>query len=170
MEAVLGIFFGGLVGWVITHIYYKKVTPTERIAKDLRKGLQQALFPIIHPEFYGDERNEVIPEPPPPINKDIPHVVLATFDSKNIKANQTVKVLLKIEDSGLNFDNPTGVAVRDHHGVLVPLRFAGFGFVILKFQTKDGDQAGQHSLSVVCTDTGQVQNQLAQSLSFYITT
>jgi hypothetical protein len=172
-ETVVSTLVGVLAGWGATHYYFMKSSAAERIAEQIKVGLQKALIPILYPHFYNPERAvTVYPEQPPPQNMDVPFVEYAIYGEKVIRSGQAVEVLIKLRDVGSDLDNPHGVTVRDHRGnrlAVVPL---GLGFARVTFHTVADERPGPRRLTVDLQDMGDhtrgVPNRNVQSLLFVI--
>lgn len=162
-----------LASWFVASIYFKKVTRAEKIADQIRSGLQKALLPIIHAQFFDGQKSfRVHPHQPPPKNQDIPFVEYALFSEKRFCAGQKIEVLLKLKDTGFDLDNPAGVSVRDHEGRALGVVPIGLGYAKVTLHISSKALPGERELTVDLTDIGEhrnsVPNRNVQTLPFVI--
>ena len=169
-SAIINLVISGLIGvftsWIVTHWYYKKNSPSERILKEIEKALPNYFLPVLYPQFFSSESAKVLPDPPPPEDKDIPHVEYARLSTSKIPACAFVEVLLKVRDLGLNLENPSGIKIRDQLERDLAIKRAGMGFVTFKFMTDPLPQSGQCALTVTLEDSNGRHN--VQSIPFSI--
>jgi hypothetical protein len=162
-----------LVSWIVASIYFKKRTPAELIADQIRHGLQGALIPTLYPQFYNQAGSIVIhPQQPAPTNKDVPHVDHARLSPRFVGPGGRLDVLMKVLDLGYDLVNPSGIYVRDHRGSAVAVVGVGLGFCKFSVLVDDADQGGVAELTIELTDLGShtkgKPNKNTQSLPIFI--
>lgn len=172
-DTLISTLVGVFAGWATTHLYFRKATPAEKIADQIKTGLQKALLPVLYPHYFNHEKALTVhPEQPAPPNTDIPHVEHAVFAEKTVRVNQKADVLIKIKDTGFDLVNPTGVMVRDHKDNRLAVVPIGFGFVQITFHVAANERPGIHRLTVELRDLGHhtrgKPNQNIQSLLFTV--
>lgn len=179
LNTVIGAVIGGGISWWVTHLYFVKSQPLEKATKDLldlsesiRTGLRASLVYRKYPEFFEspEARELVIPK----INEDepdVPQLDRVIFDRSVAKPGKKVNVLFKVLDLGLNFSNPDGAEVFDHHGQKLYLQNAGFGFLLTSFSIPQSDPPGRYYLKFHLTDIqpeGVPPNKMKYSVEFSI--
>ena len=173
-DTIFSTMAGIVSAWGLTHYYFKKSSPAERIAAQIKLGLQKALYPLLYPQFFDGARTlTILPEQPQPTDRDVPRVEFAKLVGLTVHCGQEVQMLIKLKDDGFDLDNPRGITVRDHRDnplAVVPL---GFGYIRISFRTADNERFGQHRITVEMIDMGHhtsgTPNRNTQSLVFVIT-
>lgn len=145
-----------LCSWLIAAVYFKKKSPTERVARQIQKALKQSLIPILYPHFFDQERSIVIyPEQPAPEDQDVPRVEYARVSPRDIFPGTSVEVLLKLIDLGLDLDNPGGVRARDHRGRSAGVVGLGLGFCRFRFVVEETETKAKTQLTIELADKGE---------------
>lgn len=115
--------------WIVAAIYFRKVTPAEKISDQIRHGLQRSLFPMLFPRFFDQETALVVaPEQATPANLDVPHVEYIRIDRSTARGGSIADVLMKVRDLGYDLDVPNGIRVKDHRARPVGVVGLGLGF------------------------------------------
>jgi hypothetical protein len=170
LPSFFNIVLSGLIGvitsWFITHWYYLKNSPTERMLKELRKALPNYLLPVVEPQFYRSDSERLLPFPAPPEDPDIPHAEYAILSDRNPAPNVPLQVLFKIRDLGFDLENPSGVQVCDHLQRQLSVQRIGLGYITVQFITTPLPCSGQYALTITLSDQGGRIN--TQSVRFYV--
>lgn len=141
--------------WIVGSYYFRRVSRAEKIADQIRYGLQQALLPIIYPKFYDPYKSDVVrPSQSPPKNTDVPYIDVVRFSMKTISPGENLDILIKILDSGLDLDNPAGISVHDYRGRPVGVIAIGLGHCICSINVDMDVEPGIHNITVELVDRG----------------
>ncbi|MGB4115402.1 MAG: hypothetical protein WBK51_02520 [Polaromonas sp.] len=184
ISIALGTTFGGLISWWLSRYYWLKSKPLEAMATNIRdisielRKLNISMFSALRTQMVF-ERNkqyfsadaqlmEILPQYESS-KRDVPQIEWCRASS-NIIAGTTFKILMKVVDLGLNFENPNGATITDHRGNLAPVEDAGFGCMFATINTTLVDQ-GKYYLTIKLVDVpegGGSINSCTQRISFFI--
>ncbi|NWE49603.1 hypothetical protein [Pseudomonas gingeri] len=84
----------------------------EWLAHHIKEQVEDLLMTERHPGFFVSSNAVNLPLPAPSVSSDTPRLGELRFDSPAIAAGQTLGVLFRVDDDGLNFPVPHGVTVR----------------------------------------------------------
>jgi len=166
INLVISSVVGVLSGLLISHFYWKKNAPVERILKELKRVLPHYLHPVRYPQFYSQSSKRVTADQEPPLDTDFPHIVYSIFSSNSIKVDTSFEVLFAIVDTGRNFENPEGISVQDHLGRSITSEFCGLGFASSTFVAAPHGEEVNSKITVTLVDTAG--NRTVQTFSFNI--
>ena len=166
VNLVISALIGVITSWWISHIYYLKNSPTERILQEIQKGLPNYLLPVVKPQFYRSDSDKVLPLPEPPQDKNIPHVEYAIFSKRDNYANDQAQALIKVKDLGFDLENPGGISVLDHLQRPLPVQRIGLGYIEVEFIVTPIAAGSNYNLTVSLRDAGGRNN--AQSVKFHV--
>lgn len=167
VNLVISSLIGVASGLLITHWYWRRSAPVERIVKELKLVLPYYLHPIRHPQFYSPSARKVAPDQEAPADTDVPHIEYAVLSNNVITAGSDFEVMLSIRDTGRNFENPDGLLIRDHVGREVHANFSGLGFASAAIVATPNPTQQVNTITVRLRDTVGKENE--QSISFHIT-
>ena len=154
VNLVLSSLIGVATSWWISHLYFKKNSPTQRILDELQKELPNYLLPVIRPQFFTSNSLKTLPEPGAPTDKDFPHVEYAKFEHRSYSLDQQIQALLKVTDLGYDLENPTGISILDHRQRPLPLQRTGFGFLEIQFISSALSRGEKYFLTISLRDLG----------------
>ncbi len=167
VNILISSLIGVAAGWLISHWYFMRAAPVERILKELKRVLPYYLHPVRYPQFYAPSAVRVDPVPPPPQDTDIPHLTHAICTRQSVQPGSRFEVLFAIVDTGRNFDNPAGLSLRDHLGRDVPAEFSGLGLASAVFTAAANQDQAVNTITIVLRDTSG--KEYRQTLSLPIT-
>lgn len=173
---LLLVIFGGVISLagslLVTHLYYRKSKPVERMLQSITENLRRTLVRSRFPEFFeSKDANILFDRGFQSSRPDTPQVDEVILDRAIIYPGNKVNVLLKVVDMGLNFRNPEGATVKDHHGNSLKVDNVGFGYMRFAFQVKDTDAPASYKISVDLADEdeyGQPKSRESKQLSFRV--
>jgi len=161
-SSFINIVIGGVVGaagsWIVTHLYWIKSAPTERILKEIKRARPEPIRPIRFPELYAPGAVEITPVEKRPSDTDTPHVLKAKFPKSEFSDGEIVDVLMELLDTGRNLDNPGGITVLDPGKKELPVKFAALGLAHFRLQVKKSDDQPNPVLTVQLADTANHKN------------
>jgi hypothetical protein len=179
LSIAIGTALGGVISWYVTHLYWQKSKATESIAKELRQ-LNQSIFSGLrsfvvldrNPQYFNAGARDCEVTPSYESSKfDFPQVEWCKVPS-GAKAGNPIKLLLKIVDLGLNFENPQGATITDHKSHVLEVESAGFGCLFATLYTSLDEAGRKITLNIRLEDTPE-DNQTAkctqQKISFHLT-
>lgn len=179
VSIAIGTALGGVISWYVTHAYWRRSKVTESITKELRQ-LNQSIFSGLrsfvvidrNPQYFSSDArvSDVVPlyDTSKP---DFPQVEWCRIPA-GVKAGSPIKVLFKIVDIGLNFENPQGARITDHKSRVIDVESAGFGCMFGTVHTDLDDTGKKIILTVVLKDMPENHapaNATEQKISFFVT-
>jgi len=155
---------GALVGWLTNYFFYQK---SEKNAWYTNHPLEERtdkillLLLINHLEkSWGRNLSETVTTPEIPADKDIPHILCFQVTNLHPKRGETVGILFRIADLGMNFGDLEVIesesqkiipTVREAHGyyscqVLIPILSE---YSQCKIEFKLTDHSKKHSIYIL---------------------
>ena len=177
VDSAANIFLNAIISvvcsWVISAYYFRKESRAEKISDQIRNGLQRALLPIIHPQFFDSQSSHTLtPLQPKPKNTDIPHIDYAILSFRPNSNNTRVELMIKILDTGYDLENPEGISIKDHTGGYVGVVSIGLGHCKCTINIGDNPIPGVYEITVEMADSGlhrrATPNRNVQTLPFII--
>jgi hypothetical protein len=184
ISIALGTSFGGLISWWLSRHYWLKSKPLENMAKDIKgitielrqlntsifSGLRTVLVFDRNQQYFSADAQLMEISPAYESSKgDVPQIEWCRASS-NIAAGTTFKILMKVVDLGMNFENPSGASIVDHRGNPVAVENAGFGCMFAAISTSTLDEGKQY-FTVKLEDVPEGEkraNVSTQRISFFI--
>lgn len=179
ISILIGCLFGGIASLAISHWYYLKTKPLEQLS-EYQNMLLESIFSGLRTTLIHNNLREFF-DPHGPrdllttgVNTDAPdtpQLIYAILEHHEIPRGTSARLLLRVIDHGLNFINPQGAIIIDHHGSHLPITNMGFGCMMTTLHAREDDKIGAHEISIQLQDrpeTGKTPNKISYSLSFDI--
>lgn len=163
-NTALGAVIGAIVSLVISWYFYKLADfPTTVAGKMLDDVLsllvQDRLGITISTQEYATKEHL-------PRNKDIPHILWFGFTTKTPKQGESVTILFRAQDTGLNLPDENIIVVDATSGTKFPTKWEGHGYLSCVVEFSRNTSVGNHLIEFHLTDL--VKNQHVQSTIFTI--
>ncbi|KPA92181.1 hypothetical protein PF66_00852 [Pseudomonas asplenii] len=128
----------------------------EWLGHHIKEQVEDLLMTERHPGFFASEDVLDLTPPRPAAQSDIPRLGELRLDSRVIKAGQTVGVLFRVDDDGINFPVPQGVLVRSG-GKVIPVDGTSAKYMHCQVLIP-ADSGHEHELEFVMKDAASNEN------------
>ena len=134
LSALVGIIFGGLLGYFIAAHFYKKGIFFEKHMYNISHSIEEIYLNTKFPSIFLSQHSTITSySNERPSNKDIPHLSKVCSETNKIGRGKELFILFRMIDEGMNLPLQSGVKVINNlNGYNIPINFEGFGWCSCK--------------------------------------
>lgn len=164
VNQVIGAIIGAIVSIIISWYFYKKADIGTRIASEMTHDVLEL---IIKEQLGGDfEEHESLSKSLRPKNLDTPFINDFWYSSKTFTAGESVVVLFRVADKGMNFGSTANIEITANN-----LRFRakrhGHGLFSCKIDFPQNAPTGENVINFKLVDAKGNSN--SQNLAIMVT-
>jgi len=152
INQLIGAVIGTLVSFAVSWYFYKKADLPAKVAGEMvenilfmniqsRLGERLLFYEYPHPVFL-------------PKDKDAPHIVQFWYSDQAPQQGESVLILFRAVDAGMNFAGSQFIEVTETSSMLsFPVARQGHGYYACRVDFPDNAPPGQHTIAFKLTDS-----------------
>jgi hypothetical protein len=166
INQLIGAVIGTVVSFVMSWYFYKKADFPSRVMGEMTENL---LAMSIQSRLGGNfDFHEEVPKDKLPKDLCTPHITQFWRTAETLQQGESILVLFRLEDTGMNFEGSEKVEVTDTSSkISFPATREGQAYYSCKINFPDNTTVGQHTVTFRFTD--EKRKSYTQSIKFDVT-
>jgi len=161
VTTLVGIFGGGIVGYVISAYFHKKGKLFEQHMFNISSNIEDIYLSSKFPNIFNSQLSMMIDySENQPENRDIPHLFKLAAETDKVKRGGKLFILFRMMDEGMNLDLRSGVTIRNGlNNYNIPVNHEGFGWCSCSVKIPSDAPFGPQKLVFQFCDGAKNRNQ-----------